>query len=304
MTDQDQTSQYEERARTMGWFPEDEWDEERAQRSGMKKPATFLSAEDFITKVEGELPILRQTNRALGDKVTRLEKEVTDQTSATTSLQGKIGDLSLLVEDMHRSNREIGKRAYEKGLREAQAVKKQAIEEGDHDAVDKADQTIADLEAVKPVEDDAADRIAADRQQQQQQGNGTNRQNPQLDPNMQSWVDANPWFMRDQTLNSFVIEEHGILMKERPGVPEHELLDEVKQMAVDTFPRKFGKNPKRAAPASVGNPGPGRGNEGDGKTFADIPKEDQDAYYRQKEYMAEKKIEFTKEEYVNEYYLD
>jgi len=289
-------SQYEERARTMGWFPEDEWDEERAERTGMKKPAKFLSAEDFITKVEGELPILRQTNRALGDKVTRLEKEVTE---TSTSLQGKIDDLSLLVEDMHRSNREIGKRAYEKGLREAQAIKKQAIEEGDHDAVDKADQTIADLEAVKPSDEDPPARASDDRPPQ----NGSDR-TPRLEPEMQSWINANPWFMRDATLNAFVIEEHGILMQERPGVPEHELLDEVKQKAIDTFPRKFGKNPRRSAPASVGSPGPGRGRESGGNTFADIPAEDQAAFRRQKEYMAEKGIEYTKEEYVSEYQFD
>ena len=98
----------EARARRMGWVPEAEWEQSRAAAKGSPKPMRFLSAADFLGKVESDLPILRERNRFLDERLKEAESQ--------------IGELNELVIRLHEQNRAAVIRAVERERLRAEAM--------------------------------------------------------------------------------------------------------------------------------------------------------------------------------------
>ena len=66
VSSQETETNFEAEARKMGWVPEDEF-------KGDKKPAKFLSAEEYYRRGEEVIPIIRARNKDLEKKVEDLE---------------------------------------------------------------------------------------------------------------------------------------------------------------------------------------------------------------------------------------
>ncbi len=81
----------ETRARRLGWFPETEWDPRRASAQGRKKPTRFLTAAEFIARVENELPVLRSHLARLEEKCAKHERSIED-----------LNDLVLMLHERHK----------------------------------------------------------------------------------------------------------------------------------------------------------------------------------------------------------
>lgn len=282
----------EARARAMGWFPEEEWDEERAKRTGRKKPARFLSPADYIERTNDNLPILRETTRRLSEEIAGVREE-------NKEAKTKLDDIGKLVKSLYQQNKVIGQREYERGKAEAEKIRKQAIADGDVDAVDRADETLRSLEQIKPEAEAEPARVEPRQEERRQPEERTEPDRTKLKPAVRAWVEANPWFEKDPVLNVFVIEEHGKLIKDNPGVDEAELLDDAKKAAVDRFPEKFNINPRRGAPGSVARPGPGGERRNGKKTFRELDPTTRDDYRRQAEYMKEHGITWTEQEFMD-----
>lgn len=295
----------EARARAMGWRPENEWDEERAQREGRTKPRRFLTAADYIERTEGSLPILRKTLRTQSDEITKLRGD-------TSEANRKLDDLGKLLTNLHRTNQAIGKREYERGMADAKAARKAAIETGDEAAVDQADAAMRQLEDMKPEE--------PEREEETPRRNGAPapKNGQQGDPVIQSWIGENSWFNTDNVTSAFMLEAYEAVKKQRPSADVRAQLDEAKARVQKRFPERFGLveeeelepepeldpdrgNANRRAPAAVNSSTRSASRRGNGHTFADVPKSDQAEFRRHQEYMKAKGIEYTEAEFLAGY---
>ena len=274
----------EARARRMGWRPEAEWDTAK----GGPKPAKFKTPAEFIAETESKATVLRERNRFLDSQVAALNAGVAE-------MKAKQEESGKLIADLHRQNKEVGQRAYERGKSETEAAMRAAVEEGNVAAFDKAQEKLKQLEASKPAADPPAPRKV-------DPPRPTAPARPAIPPEIQPWVDANPWFLNDATLNVFAGEVHTRLIEENPGVPAHELLDDVRKEVVARFPERFGVNTRRTAPNSVSRPSAPGNRKGNGIAFKDLPREDRESFKRMQRIMEEKGDKYTEEEFVRDYH--
>ena len=236
--------------------------------------------------------MLRSANRQLSEEVTNLKGRLGE----IDDLKTKLDDTGRLAEHLLESQRRVTQSAYERGVAEARAKMKQAVKEGDEQAHEAAQAELDRLEEERvetlapepepvrqpePPEETVEDRRRAAR--------------AKLDPDTRSWVEANAWFDNDLLLNQAMIEELGQVKTERPDLDVREGLEEAKQRVIEKFPRKFGINPVRDAAPAVRTPS-GAQRRTSSRSFADIPREDQESYRRQQRIMREKGIEWTDEE--------
>lgn len=288
-TGRENDQEIEMRARNMGWIPEEEWDPDKA--GGRPKPKYFKTAREFVDSVEGNIPQLLERNRYLDNEVTRLNDQV-------KSMETKLDETGKLVQHLHDSSKALGERAYKKGKEEALAEMRKAADEGDPEKFDRAKEQLDKLEEdrAKETAPEPAKEPAKDPEPKEPEP-----AKPNIDPETQAWVDKNTWFQSDFLLNQAMIEIHGEVRIEHPDLSITEQLDESKRRLVEKFPRKFGVNPAREAPSSVGSPGPGHRKSEGKRTFQDLPREDQESFERQRAFMAERGVEYTREEFLRDY---
>lgn len=264
----------EKRARRLGWVPESEWDEERAEREGKRKPSKFISADEFIERTEDNIPIMR-------DQLRRVDAKLTDAES-------KINDMHGVILSQREMTKAAVKRAWEKGKSEAEQRMRDAVVEADPDKYDEAKADLENIVAAAPVAEEAKPAPAK----------------PQPDPEAQRWADQNKWFYEDHELNVSMIAEHGRVKKANPDMPQWEQFEKAKKTVIRRFPEKFNINPRREAASTVSAPSGARQTDGN-KSFDAIPQADRDAYERHRKMMAAKNppVKYTKEEFMADYAL-
>lgn len=273
----DDKAAIEARARKQGWVPEDEWDEEYAERRGVRKPAKFKSAEEFLKATEDNPAMERERLRRATETIERLE--------------GKLDEMGKVFDEQRKLSREAQQRAYEKGLAEAQAKRREAIADGDVEEADKAQEKIDELKAK------TAELIEGE----QPQGKKP------VDPRIKEWIEKNPWFTSDPVRGTLMEETHKRLVNENPGVPQAELLEDAKAIVREKFPERFGArpNPRREGRAGVSAPSGQRkpAGNGNGRSWSDVPEDARQAYERQRKMMKSTRgVDFTKEEYMADYF--
>lgn len=309
----------EARARAMGWFPEDEWDDERAAAGGRKKPQSWLSAEEYIRRTEERTPAMRGTMRRMAEELAPLKEQNAELQKQNAAAMQKLDDLARLTQNLLRTSKAIGQREYERGKADATAARRAAIEAGDVAEVDRADQTLRDLEILKPEPEQAPPKKPVEEERP--------AKNP--DATIQAWVDSNGWFRSDTVLNSYMTDQYDKLTARSPGLSTQERLDRAKQATEAKFPEKFGHDPdeeeddvqedlnaepdpparneRRRAPASVGSSSRTGARRGNGRTWADVPSADKAEYEKHARFMREntprgqKPVEYTKEEFLAGY---
>src|SRR5271166_5657668 len=101
----------EARAREMGWKP-------LAEYRG--PPGKWQPAADFISRGENILPIVRQQNRALTEKVGRMEGEF-------TSMRKTLDEQTQIIKDLRDMGRKADQRGYERAMAEIRAKQREAV---------------------------------------------------------------------------------------------------------------------------------------------------------------------------------
>lgn len=81
------------RARRLGWRPPEEWNEGASK--GKRRPARFLSAEEYIEKCETDLPVLRERLRWL-------ETELAERDDLIAILHEKAKGIAARLRDSER----------------------------------------------------------------------------------------------------------------------------------------------------------------------------------------------------------
>lgn len=292
----EQDDDIEARARRQGWKPESEWDDDIARRNGIRKPTRFKSAEEFLRDAENNPSMQRERARAADKQIARLES--------------KIDLMNKVFQDQRRLNAEAQQRAYEKGLADAKAKRREAIADGDVERVEQIDKEIGELEdQIDEVREVAGgdDGEAGDNGDARTPGRKPAARKASPNPEIDAWINKNPWFSTDPVRKTYMVDVHQRLVRENPGVPEADLLEDAKKEVRDKFPDRFGVNPARKGPPatrSYDRRGDGDGRSYGGKSWADVPMEDRAAYERTRQMIesTRKGEKYTREEFMKEYF--
>ena len=123
----------------------------------------------------------------------------------------------------------------------------------------------------------------------------------QIDPEIKDWIDKNQWFNADRALNGYALDQYESLKRDKPGMPEGDVLAEIKRRTSAKFPEKFGINPEREGAAAVSEPNGGRTNtRKNAKSYDNLPADAKKA--------CDKFVKtipgYTKEKYVADYDWD
>ena len=270
----------EAKARKLGWRPESEWDDERAEREGRRKPTTWLTAEEFIANTEDSVPMMRS-------QLDRMMQRV-EQSDA------KLSEMHGIFKEQRRMASDSARRAYERGVQEAKAAMRQAAEEGDVEGFDKAQSKLEEMTA-QPERD-------AEQEPQQQQA----QTQAQIDAATQRWLQKNPWFLQDSDLNQAMKDQHRIVLAASPHLEQFESLIEAADAIKARFPERFesrpspGKKPQAAVNAPTGR---SIGSQQKGKyRLSDIPREDQAVFKKNQKMFKDMGEDYTEQEFLAEYY--
>jgi hypothetical protein len=229
----------EVRAREMGWKPLVEY---------RGPPGKWQPAADFIARGENILPIVRDQNRRLTERVGKLEGEISGLRSTSEEQLHIIKDL-----------RDMGARAnqagYDRAMAEIKAKQRQAVEAGDTKAFD---QLVEQAEALQESRPAAAAEPAA------RTANPAPRapMAPAMTPTTRAFIAENPWFNADKLLSDTMVSFHNEVLNERnasqatlnadPAL-DRELLEEAKSRVEERYPERFGVP---AAPREPAQPAP------------------------------------------------
>jgi hypothetical protein len=190
-----QLTPIEMKAMEAGWVPEAEWNGDADQWRPAKE---FLDRGELFKKIEDQNRTMKDMKRALDD-----------------------------MKQLHSRTREV---EYARALASLKNQKKQALEEGNADAVIKLD-----------------DDIALVREEQTKFVN-TPPQNIETPQEFTNWVEKNKWYETDPGMRGYA-DSLGRSLGVK-GMSPIEVLQEVEKEVRKEFPHKF-TNPNRNKPGSV-----------------------------------------------------
>jgi uncharacterized protein (UPF0335 family) len=218
----------EARAREMGWKP-------LAEYRG--PPGKWQPAADFIDRGENILPIVRDQNRRLAERVGKLESEIGGlRTTAQEQLQ--------IIKDLRDMGRSADQRGYERAMAELKSRQRRAVEAGDTTAYDQLVEQAEALASARPPAPEV--KKAPDAPPPPQP--------PQLSQAVRDFVAQNPWFNRDAFLTRKMIDRHIDVIQEGAIVDEAEQLETAKQELMADYPDRFGGAPPAPRPRVVQTP--------------------------------------------------
>lgn len=129
-------------------------------------------------------------------------------------------------------------RAFEKALKELEKQQKQAVRDGDADSFDHIENEKKALEAERQEFIEATEKIKTTA--------------PQVHPELQSWVNRNPWYNTQPHMQVFADQMGKRLAADvREGtITQKEALAKIEAAVKEEFPNKF-RNPNRDKPSAV-----------------------------------------------------
>lgn len=176
------TVEQQEAAAKIGWIPP-------ARYKG--DPERFVDAEDYITRGETVLPIVKEHNKRLQSELAQVKAESAQQAAALKTAQDAIAQ----IEERHTV---ATQKAVERARQEVKAQLARASEAGDHDGVAELTDQLTQLNT---AEKEAPKRQAAPA--------------PFVPPpDLTEWNAENPWFGKDRRKTALAL---GIAQELREG---------------------------------------------------------------------------------------
>jgi hypothetical protein len=189
-------------AREAGWVPKEEFDGDEHK---------WVDAGEFLRRGE------------LFQKIERQNKELKDVKKT----------LQLLAQH----NQRVKDAAYKEAIETLKAQKKEALLEGDADAVIEIDEKIIDT---KEQQKQAA--IAAQQEIQQEAA--------QIHPEFEAWTNRNKWYSTDSPMKAFADALGNELARKNRDWAPSDVLKEVEKRVKEEFPNRF-RNPNKDKPGAV-----------------------------------------------------
>lgn len=227
----------EERARTMGWVPQDEFKGD---------PEKWTSAEDYVDKADHIMPIMRAQNR-------KYEEELKAKSIGWKKTEEELAALKKTVANIVRVNTKVSEREYERALETIRNEQATAIENQDGERFKALEAQKDTLVKNKPERVEVEPDV------------------PGVNPEFTKWVEHNQWYNEDAELRNYSDYMASVVSRENPQLEGTLLFDAVKNRVQATFPNKF-ENPNRNKPSDVDG-GTNQGSDGPkkDKTYRDLP---------------------------------
>lgn len=232
----------EAKAREWGWKPLDEFDGD---------VDAWHDADEYVR---------RSDPRYLRQELTRTERRVKGLETAQNQER-------LAFEQRLQRMERLSLAQRQKLYRDIEAARRSAVELGDtaeYDRLNAAEEQLYNLER----EADTA-------------GKTQPRAAPNVDephPDVERWVEANPWFLKDKVLNRAAQGIHEALLDDEPELTVTQNLAKTKRELIRRFPEKFTKaapeNGSGRNAVETGGQRQGASSRGGGKTWTDIPSEE------------------------------
>jgi hypothetical protein len=187
-------SPIELRAQEQGWVPKEEWTGEEAD---WRPAREFLDRGELFKKIEAQS---RELKRVHGD-----------------------------IEKFAKHYEKVRETEYKRALADLKKQKRDALAEGDVDAVMEIDERIEEAREAKP----APVQVSPE---------------PQINPIFVSWVERNSWYESNKAMRAYadrIGNELGAT-----GMSPNEILAEVEREVKKEFATKF-QNPRREKPSAV-----------------------------------------------------
>lgn len=261
----------EDRARDMGWVPQDEWKGNADQ---------WRPAEEFVRRGEEILPIVKSRLEKSEDQVNTLTRKIDDLTQ----------DYNDRFERMQRTSQLALERQAQQIKAHYETKKREAVELADPAAYEQAakEEALALEEHTKAVE-----------AEQEPKGDQNGSAIPSgIRLKVDAWVEENPWFLSDPALSGYARGVDEEIRREKPGMAIEDHLEEVKSRVSAAFPEKFGKSAPQ--PSQVEGGGALPSGSGAGKGAADLP---EDARKQGMEFVSQGLFK-NLDEYATEYWSE
>lgn len=216
---EENTRDYEAEARSEGWVPQEEWN---------GPDEKWVDAKTFVDRGEKIAGILKS-------KVSRLEEDI-----------ARLNESNKKFGEYHRSQIQREHEKNQKLIKELEALRKQAISEGDGDAFDRADRQLTELRQQQRLEPDA----------------GTSQKLAE------AWLSENQWYQTNRKLGAYAdgIAERVIA----EGYTGKAYFDELTRRVKQDFPEEFG-NKRRSGSPDVEGGGDREVTNSKSKTYSNLP---------------------------------
>lgn len=210
-------------ARAMGWHPQEEYN---------GPPDKWVDSKTFVTRGENQLPIMRENNRKLAQRVRQRDDDNAELRNQMAEMRESLSTMRTMME----RGQEVG---YERAKSEFESQMRQAVANGDVATFDKLNGEMERLDAqhekIITPPPKAAD---------------TATKGPKSTPEFQNWFAENgDWVKADPTLGRAAVAAETELRQSDEVLSEGELWDRVTEMVQTKYPRRF-------AAATGGTPQP------------------------------------------------
>ena len=258
----EQLQQTEERAKTMGWTPQDQFKGD---------PARWIPAEAYVKRAEEEMPILRGTLKKLEGSVGEQSRIIKEQAAENKRLNEKLETMSQDVSLMVESGRKAEQRAYDRALKDLQAQQRAAVETQDTATFDKVTADINEHIKQHPAVTGKPADIPVKKDETKPAGATDIAWKPDAVV-FDNWVAENTWYQKDPELAVYAHQIDAWLTNNRKFSSQQSQLDEVTKHVKEKFPEHFGQAKKQTAPTveGSGDAGPVGGNSSK-KNYGDLP---------------------------------
>lgn len=273
----------EVKAKEMGWVPLEDF---------KGNPDNWRDADEYVSRGEEILPIVRKDNE-------RLRAEVAQTKAETARLKALVEAGQEAIVELKTFHSEDTRRQVEKAQKELRAAIKQAKADGDEDREETLREELTEVNAALKEAGPTPTRDTPNVPSQ-----------PRVDPAFISWQNDNPWFETDakRTALTVAIAQELRADPKNVGLVGKAFYDKAAAGADEILnPRPGRGHSKLEDGGGSGGPGGGPGSPG-GKTFRDLPSEARDVCDRQAaklvgEGRAFKTKEAWRAHYVEQFFL-
>jgi len=228
-----------------------------AEKDGWKPPAKFkgrpedfVDADVYMERGKVITPIVAAQNEKLRGELAALQRRVAEQDAAIKASQDALADLE-------ESRSAETARAAAEAKAELKRNLKAAREAGDIDAEMELLDELAEHNAAPPPKKAEEKKVEAEA--------------PKLDPALVEWFKENPWFNEEDsdTRRALTVAAAGKLRRQGDTTTGAAFYNKARDMADAELERIAGGKPSKVESARGG----GAGSTGNGKTYADLPRE-------------------------------
>jgi hypothetical protein len=195
--EQPQFTEIEQKALAQGWRPQDEWEGE---------PDAWRPAKEFLDRGE-------------------LFRKIDEQNRT-------IKEFKKALDDLQKHTKTVRETEYKRAIEELKRQKKEALIEGDADAVVDLDEK---LDAVREAQRSVPEPVP--------------EVEPTIHPAFTSWVERNGWYETNEAMRAYA-DRIGNKLGAQGGWSPADLLAEVERQVKKEFKEKF-ENPNRSKPSAV-----------------------------------------------------